>query len=345
MNIKYLAYNLIKTDYKKLNEFVNQLHIERNISKKTIYKDILINLFERNTMLLDYFYMKFYDNGTNKSAYTNVWDMHLFHRKFNGKESVVFRDKLQFRKRFKNYFSYAYFVLKSKNEIPLLSAWIKHNNYKKIVAKQPLSSAGEGVKIISIEFTNADLLIDGRESKSYLSDLYKKGYTLFESFIEQHIDLKQIYPNSVNTLRIITFLNKRNEIEIWATLLRLGLDKSVDNFSAGGLSANIDINSGIINSLVRLKDPFHKTGYDRHPVTGIKITGIQIPYWNEIIAMIKKAALEVPEVRTVGWDIAITPDGPTLIEGNDNWDKTHFELTSGIGLNERIKVLLRENEY
>ena len=31
----------------------------------------------------------------------------------------------------------------------------------------------------------------------------------------------------------------------------------------------------------------------------------------------KKAALVCPEVGYVGWDIAVTPDGPVLVEGNE----------------------------
>ena len=38
---------------------------------------------------------------------------------------------------------------------------------------------------------------------------------------------------------------------------------------------------------------------------------------DEAIAMAKKAALVFPKVGHVGWDIAITPTGPAIIEGND----------------------------
>ena len=33
--------------------------------------------------------------------------------------------------------------------------------------------------------------------------------------------------------------------------------------------------------------------------------------------MVKEAALLVPEIRYVGWDVAITNDGPCIIEGNE----------------------------
>ena len=33
--------------------------------------------------------------------------------------------------------------------------------------------------------------------------------------------------------------------------------------------------------------------------------------------MCKKAALQVPEVRYVGWDIAFSNKGPVIVEGNE----------------------------
>ena len=33
--------------------------------------------------------------------------------------------------------------------------------------------------------------------------------------------------------------------------------------------------------------------------------------------MCKKAALEVPEVRYVGWDVAFSNKGPVIVEGNE----------------------------
>ncbi len=52
-------------------------------------------------------------------------------------------------------------------------------------------------------------------------------------------------------------------------------------------------------------------------MTGIKFEGFKLPYTEEIKALVKKAALVLPDFRYVGWDVCITPDGPLIVEGND----------------------------
>lgn len=51
-------------------------------------------------------------------------------------------------------------------------------------------------------------------------------------------------------------------------------------------------------------------------VTGIKFDGFQIPYWEEIKEMVLEAALVNDKVNLVGWDVAISKNGPLIIEGN-----------------------------
>lgn len=341
VNIKYLGYNILKTDYKKLKEYAHTLSTQYGISKWSIYIDLVKCLFLHNTRFLDYFYFRFFDKNVDRTIHTNVWDMHLFHKKYNSKNSIIFRDKLLFRDRFKNYFNYPYFKLDDYDKIDSLVQWITNNNLENIVAKEPLGTVGKGVLVLEIKKNNNELYIDNQPIKKIITKIYHQGFTLFETFIEQHQDIALIYPHSINTIRIVTFLNVKNEVEIWGALIRIGYDKSVDNFDAGGLSAKVDLKTGVVVSNAKIKDPFINKTFSHHPLTGNKIKNIQIPYWKEVIDLINNAALEVNDVKTVGWDVAITTNGPTLIEGNDNWDKTHFELISEVGLNNRIKELLK----
>ena len=57
--------------------------------------------------------------------------------------------------------------------------------------------------------------------------------------------------------------------------------------------------------------------YEEHPMAKIKFDTVKVPFVKEAYEMALKAALVVPEMRYIGWDIAITPKGPVIMEGNE----------------------------
>ena len=68
----------------------------------------------------------------------------------------------------------------------------------------------------------------------------------------------------------------------------------------------------------------------KHHNTNIKFEDIKIPYMKEALELVKKAAKRFPEVSCIGWDVAITKDGPTIVEGNitsgaiENYQLIHY---------------------
>ena len=59
-----------------------------------------------------------------------------------------------------------------------------------------------------------------------------------------------------------------------------------------------------------------KLNESENSITNIKFDGFQIPYWEEIKEMVLEAALVNDKVNMVGWDVAISKNGPLIIEGN-----------------------------
>lgn len=57
--------------------------------------------------------------------------------------------------------------------------------------------------------------------------------------------------------------------------------------------------------------------FENHPNTGVKIVGFQIPNFDAVKEVASTAARLIPEIRYVGWDIAVTEDSAQLIEGNE----------------------------
>lgn len=141
----------------------------------------------------------------------------------------------------------------------------------------------------------------------------KNNKIFLEQVVKQNKELNKMCPTSCNTIRIMTFNNNGNPEILWAGL-RIGNGiNSVDNFHAGGMATEIDLETG---KLVRPALDKDLNEFTEHPVTKTKIVGFKIPYFDEVKKMVKEAALESDKILVVGWDVAIAEDGPLIIEGN-----------------------------
>ena len=84
--------------------------------------------------------------------------------------------------------------------------------------------------------------------------------------------------------------------------------------------------------------------FANHPKSNIKIDGFKIPYFDEVKEMVKKAALESDKILVVGWDVAITPSGPLIIEGNRRPGFDLVQVTSNRGRMDIIRKVLKNVE-
>ena len=142
----------------------------------------------------------------------------------------------------------------------------------------------------------------------------EKKMVVLEHPLLQHPDMARLHPESVNTMRIVTD-NVNGNVTIAYIVVKMGTGGSVcDNSGQGGILARVDESTGCIRTPAT-DDYFHV--YDKHPDTGIPLVGYQLPMVQEAIALAKDAAQVFPRMGHVGWDMAITPDGPAIIEGNN----------------------------
>ena len=172
----------------------------------------------------------------------------------------------------------------------------------RIIVKPTNSTKGIGIYELNKNKTNDEL------SKELLGKEY-----ILEECIVQHP--KMSFGNdSVNTLRVITILDSHGEVHIIKVCLRVGVGNTiVDNFSAGGIAYPINLKYG------RIEGPGSNKKMEQiyvHPEGNQFMVGLEIPYWEQVIELTKRAAQKLPQVRFIGWDVAITANGPVLIEGN-----------------------------
>ncbi len=146
----------------------------------------------------------------------------------------------------------------------------------------------------------------------------------------------EIFPESVNTVRIISMKKKDEDChEIVAAVQRIGTKKCapVDNFSQGGGSCPIDIETGEIGSMSCI-DSFdenrNRIYFDVHPDTGVQIKGKTIPNWESIKEEIIEVTRKLPYFPMIAWDIAVKDNGIAVIEVNMKSSLNIFQIHGGM---------------
>jgi hypothetical protein len=134
--------------------------------------------------------------------------------------------------------------------------------------------------------------------------------------IVQHPQLSAVHPHSINTIRLVTVRSEGVVRPFSFPVFRAGAGGNiVDNAATGGLFALVDRGTG------RLAGPGRWQGREvvKHPDTGIVLQGLQLPFFAEAVDLAIRIHEDLPMIHSVGWDLAITPDGPVIVEGNSNW--------------------------
>ncbi len=142
--------------------------------------------------------------------------------------------------------------------------------------------------------------------------------------------LDALYPRSVNTVRIDTLIDG-NTVHSSAATLRLGTGGAhVDNLSRGGLTVPIDLATGRLAGPGRRMPCFATRFYPRHPDTGVRFEEVPLPHWQQLRGLVERGARALAPLGMLGWDVALTVDGPVLLEANANWGEDLFQLNRGL---------------
>ena len=70
--------------------------------------------------------------------------------------------------------------------------------------------------------------------------------------------------------------------------------------------------------------------------------GYPVPFYAESVELALKAHALFPRLLTVGWDVAVTQDGPMLVEGNHDWDIEMLQVVHQKGAVGRFREIYRK---
>ena len=200
---------------------------------------------------------------------------------------------------------------------------------------------GCGIFQLKVE-ENGTLLINGNKSTiEQLHQLIRGGRYIVQTKIRQHAEMSRLYPHAINTIRLVTVRNIRtSKVEVFPSILRVGANGAfVDNTSQGGLAIGVNLETGRLFEYGYYKPAFG-TRTTEHPNTKVVFADFMIPY----IQKVKEQAIflhsMLPELYSIGWDIAIGENGPIFIEGNDNWEINGPQICNG-GLKDKLYKALK----
>lgn len=205
---------------------------------------------------------------------------------------------------------------------------------KTIVVKPFFDSMGRGIKPVSLK--------TGKTRREIFKELRKEyKYFIAEDLIVAHEDIKRLNPDSVNTVRVITYFDGEKPI-IHNTFMKVGKAGSfVDNGGAGGILISIDPETG---TLTTSGCDENGVRYETHPDTGVKFEGYQLPNWESLRKLSLKLSNKIPGLSYIGWDMTCTKNGKWIVvEGNG---KTQFfgqQCTTGVGVRKNFLETVHYN--
>lgn len=276
----------------------------------------------------DYFVNQLYRKSRNETKkYITLGKMYKLRKIYNANgDFSKFNDKTKFNTLFQQYILRDW-IDTDNCSLETFQAFVE--NHPKFICKPKDSGGGKGVYIWESDITSLEAVLENN-----------KG-CIIEELIEQHPALKKINPYCVNTIRITT-IKEENDVHLISAMFRCGTKNiPVDSWCQGGITAAVDLETGIIFTKGFTKVPIRKE-YLKHPVSNVVFVGFQIPYWEETVAMVKSIAGKIDDVRLIGWDVAITPEGPCIVEGNHRSTTAILSAADGIGKYEVIKKIRKQ---
>jgi len=163
---------------------------------------------------------------------------------------------------------------------------------------------------------------------------------ILQERVRNHDDLTQVsHSEALQTVRIVTLMNSKGTPQIINALLKIVQGNNItDNFAggdSGNLLANLDIETGQILAVVG-KQNGSLESITHNQQTHTSYLEFTLPLWKEVKELALHAATKFSPLQTIGWDIAITQNGPLMIEGNQCWDPGQNFFKEGLILRNQM---------
>ncbi len=301
--VKYLVRRARRFSPSRVTGFARQIAHEQGKWMPAVAVDMLWSAAFHDTAFIDYYEADFaaLSAKERRTFMTSLVQHHIAVRLNDQAAAEVFADKRRFHRRFAEFTGREWLDLGEATSSDLEQFAARH---PVLIAKEPISREGHGV----FRYDAAEVA----DWAAFYNELVTKGQVLVEEAIVQHPYLAAYCAGTVNTTRLVSYFDG-NDVHIVSRVQKFGRGAVSDQFTWGGFFTMLDHDGA---SVGRGHSGKNNTFYSVHPDSGLSIVDFRVPLWDEVVALIDRAARVVPEVPYVGWDVAVTEKGPVLIEGN-----------------------------
>ena len=287
----------------------------------------------------EWFYYDF-ENKTDeeKCEYIGFMDRFSYLRHLNNLElgQKVLDDKYTAYQLMKRFYKREIIRIADEKDYEVFADFVSRHT---VFVKKPLNAnIGIGIRKITVR-PDTDL-------KALFEELLKEGQLhaksqpwgnssdiILEELIRQDEHLAQLHAESVNVVRVNTF-RACGKTLCWYPWLKISQGgKFLTSASEGSMGCSVHSETGVVRGpgVTEFGALYHV-----HPDTGIRLEGFQIPRWDECRRLAEEVSDLFPDIRFIGWDFALTPDGWCVVEGNS---KAEFveQLTEGRGTKRELE--------
>lgn len=320
------------TDIDQIIKMSPKYCIYSDEQKEEIRKDMIFSFFAYGFTPTEYFVFKL-DNKSNverREFISNRLRM-VYRCKMNDiLQADLFNDKAKTYEFYKPYYNRDAIAISKTRDFVKFEKFVKKHPI--FVKKAVYEAQGKDVALVDIETC-------GMTEKEFFENLISAGKHILEEKLIQTAELSAFNKSSVNTIRAITF-NTKHGIKVPYCTIRTGRPGAfVDNGGAGGIQACVDFKTGRIST-----NGFDESGneYTMHPASGTVFKGYQFPDWKSLQLLLENVALKVPLIRCIGWDLAHTRDGWTIVEGNENCYIIAQQMIMNKGMKREFECLMKD---
>ena len=200
---KYLLKRITSMNFKNFFKTINDVHKKTKQNRIYLFFDIIYCGLKYQAGYIDYNLFEMYkmNKYERKTIITRGINNEYIKKYNNPKYMHYFNSKIAFNKEFNKYLNRNWMEITGKNIKEFKTFCNKH---KTIVAKPDSSSCGKGVEIIEVK--NKDI-------KDLYQRLLENKQILIEEEAKQCKKIRDLHPESINTVRVVTLLGSIRQKE------------------------------------------------------------------------------------------------------------------------------------